>query len=64
MASGHAVEEIVITNRDIPPVCEVCVYGKLKRNEFPTSNRKPVTEVGQMIAAKRRWPHARTMSKR
>lgn len=43
MASGHAVE-------DNPPVCEGCVYGILKRNEFPTSNRKPVTEVGQMIA--------------
>lgn len=51
MASGHAVEGMVITNRDIPPVCEGCVFGKLKRNEFPTSNRKAVTEVGQLIAA-------------
>ena len=51
MASGQAVEGIIITNRYVPPVCEGCVLGKLKRNEFPTSNREPVAEVGRLIAA-------------
>jgi hypothetical protein len=51
IASGHAVEGIIITNRYVPPVCEGCVLGKLKRKEFPTSNREPVAEVGQLIVA-------------
>ena len=51
MASGQAVEGMVITNRYVPPVCEGCVLGKLKRNESPTSNREPVAEVGQLIVA-------------
>jgi hypothetical protein len=51
MASGQAVEGMVITNRYVPPVCEGCVLGKLKRNESPTSNREPVAEVGRLIAA-------------
>ena len=51
MASTKAVEGMVITNRDVPTVCECCVLGKLERKGFPTSDREPVTEVGQLIAA-------------
>lgn len=50
MASTNAVDGLVITNHDVPQVCEGCIYGKFSRCPFHSRSEKPI-EVGQVIVA-------------
>ncbi|XP_045034632.1 uncharacterized protein LOC123475695 [Daphnia magna] len=52
MEASNAVEGMKITNRNLPAVCEGCIYGKMCRRSFKCSNKEPKPlEIVQLIVS-------------
>jgi hypothetical protein len=52
MEASNAVEGMKITDRNLPAVCEGCIYGKMCRRSFKCSNKDPkALEIGQLIVS-------------